>query len=276
MERTWVGLLLLTLHLLCCCHGAAALSQSDTECLNQKCGNVRVSYPFKLDDMDNCPSFSPSFSLHCKQGELYLTNMSYNDASVDMRILHFDTNNLTLDATGFGSSPMNDSCLSPTSTFSSLILPTSFPFPSPFVISDDNLFGSFGCFTGIFIGIDSTSETDLRSVVLGGCSVLCRDDKYPDCEGHTCCVSSRGQGASIREVVYYVNPSPFIRNDTSPDVNTECHTMYAIIFHRNYSDFSKKTYGIKLNGHCHQTKLNPFQISRELLTLHAQITPTSL
>ncbi|MCO5556157.1 hypothetical protein L7F22_009701 [Adiantum nelumboides] len=253
MERTGVGLLVLTLHLLRCCHGAV-LSQRNTECLKQTCGTVSVSYPFKLNGMDNCPSFSPFFNLHCKQGvQLYLTNMTYNNASVDVRILHLDTNNLIVDATALGSSPMtpspngNGSCLSATE-FSSLSLPT---FPSPFFISDDNLFGSFGCSMGILIGAEllrnaSNSEPYLRTVELGGCSVLCPgDEKNPECGGHTCCVSNLGQGTSFRGVIYYVYPSSFITN-TSFDDNAECQSMYATVFHPNYSDFSNKTYGINL------------------------------
>ncbi|MCO5575997.1 hypothetical protein L7F22_029804 [Adiantum nelumboides] len=184
MERNWVGLLvLITLHLLCCCHGAA-LSQSDPlKCLKQTCGNVSVSYPFKLDGMDNCSSFAPLFSLQCKQGDqLYLTNMTYNDTNVDVRILHLDTNNLIVDATGLASFPTifspngNGSCL-PATDFSSLVVPID-PFSSPFFISDDNLFGSFGCSLGFFMGVDvhlnaSASEPDVSSVELGGCSVLC-------------------------------------------------------------------------------------------------------
>ncbi|MCO5576992.1 hypothetical protein L7F22_030813 [Adiantum nelumboides] len=71
------------------------------------------------------------------------------------------------------------------------------------------------------------------------------EEKNPKCGGHICCVSNLGQGTSFRGVVYYVAQSPFI-SDTSFDANIECHTMYATVFHPNYSDFSKKSHGIKL------------------------------
>ncbi|MCO5575999.1 hypothetical protein L7F22_029806 [Adiantum nelumboides] len=143
----------------------------------------------------------------------------------------------------------NGSCL-PATDVSSLAVPID-PFSFPFFISDDNLFGSFGCSMGILLGADllrnaSTSEIHVRSVELGGCSVLCpSEEKYPDCGGHTCCVSNLGQGTAFREVFYYVDQSQFITN-TSFDANIECHTMYATVFHPNYSDFSKKRYGIEL------------------------------
>ncbi|MCO5594061.1 hypothetical protein L7F22_048082 [Adiantum nelumboides] len=201
--------------------------------------------------MDNCPSFSHLFNLHCKQGDqLYLTNVTYNNAPVDMKILHLDKNYLIVDATALGSSPKtpspngNGSCVSANGG-SSLWLPS---LPSgPFVISDDNRFGSFGCSMGVFAGAElvhnaSTSEPDVSRVELGGCAVLCPS---PKCDGHTCCVANLSQGTSFRGVFYEVTPSSIITN--SPfDANAECQSLYATVFHPNYSDFSNKTYGIKL------------------------------
>ncbi|KAI5055556.1 hypothetical protein GOP47_0029077 [Adiantum capillus-veneris] len=204
--------------------------------------------------MDNCPSFSSFFHLHCKEGgELYLTNMTYNDAIMDMRVVHLDAHSLIVDVTRLGSSPMvsspngNGSCLSTTEP-SSLALPA---FPSPFIISDDNLFGSFGCSMGILIGVEflhnaSTSEHNLRSVEVGGCFVICPGDNMnPECGGRTCCVSRLGRGTSFRGVIYYVSPSAFIMN-TSFDASIECGTMHTTLFHPNYSDFSRETYGMNL------------------------------
>ncbi|MCO5576991.1 hypothetical protein L7F22_030812 [Adiantum nelumboides] len=106
--------------------------------------------------------------------------------------------------------------------------------------------------SSIFLGFEfplfnaSYSELDERDEQLGGCSVLCpSEEKNPKCGGQTCCVSNLGPGTSFREVVYFVAQSQSITN-TSFDANIECHTMYATVFHPNYSDFSKKSYGIKL------------------------------
>ncbi|MCO5557485.1 hypothetical protein L7F22_011050 [Adiantum nelumboides] len=180
--------------------------------------------------------------------------MTYNNATVDMKILHLDKNYLIVDATALGSSPRtpstngNGSCV-PANEESSLSLPS---FPSgPFVISDDNQFGSFGCSIGVFAGAElvhnaSTSEPDASRVEVGGCAVLCPSDvKNPKCDGHTCCVTNLSQGTSFRGVSYYVTPSSIITN--SPfDANAECQSLYATVFHPSYRDFSNNTYGIKL------------------------------
>ncbi|MCO5575646.1 hypothetical protein L7F22_029449 [Adiantum nelumboides] len=113
--------------------------QQKPGCLNQTCGGIKVSYPFKLENATDCPSFSSSFELECDTHTGYLLFKKANDTSgpLSLRVLALAADSIALDVTSI----IIAMKLTPNGTYcdgelKALGLP---PFPYPYVFSDESL-----------------------------------------------------------------------------------------------------------------------------------------
>ena len=122
----------------------------------------------------------------------------------------------------------------------------------PYVISDENKFGSFGCSLGTLYSSDvAGNSTDLDysdHAAVGGCSVLLPDNRNnPDCGNRTCCVASLPPAADLhlRAAVYVTGYTFFNINETAPECSN-CSNNYAALFYPNSTDFNDSAFPIKI------------------------------
>ncbi|MCO5575644.1 hypothetical protein L7F22_029446 [Adiantum nelumboides] len=238
--------------------------QQKSGCLNQTCGGIKVSYPFKLENATDCPSFSSSFELECdthtgyllfKKASMndffFLLNNSHSSRPLSLRVLALAADSIALDVT----STVIAMKLTPNGTYcdgdiKTLVLP---PFPHPYVFSDENSLGGFGCpyailATANLAGTDSSlsvnSTPGFKDAAVGGCDVLCPGgDNNPECGNEKCCVFHWSRGSFPRILVYGAARSYISAATYKPET---CSSNYATLFHPNYTNFQSQKYGIKL------------------------------
>ncbi|KAI5078670.1 hypothetical protein GOP47_0006341 [Adiantum capillus-veneris] len=245
--------------LLCVRLVITAQQQQQAACLNQTCGGIKVSYPFKLANATGCPSFSSFFELECDPLNGYLL---FNKASlgtsanatadlISLRVLALANNSIILDVT----STMVTMKLTPNGTLcdgdlKSLLLPS---FPSPYVFSDENQFGGFGCAYGVLVianpagnntSFPANISASFTDVSLGGCDMLCPSGgNNAECGHNQCCVFHWPRGSFPRWTLYAAERSLLSAATYDPE---SCSSNYATLFHPNYTDFDSQKYGIKL------------------------------
>ncbi|KAI5078671.1 hypothetical protein GOP47_0006342 [Adiantum capillus-veneris] len=226
--------------------------QQQAACLNQTCGGIKVSYPFKLANATGCPSFSSFFELECDPLNGYLLFNKEANATADLispRVLALANNSIFLDVT----STMVTMKLNGTrcdGDLKSLLLPS---FPSPYVFSDENQFGGFGCAYGVLTIADpagnntsfpaniSAGFTDLS---LGACDMVCPSGgNNPKCGHNQCCVFHWPRGSFPRWTLYAAERSLLSAATYDPE---SCSSNFATLFHPDYTDFDSRKYGIKL------------------------------
>ena len=122
----------------------------------------------------------------------------------------------------------------------------------PYVISDENQFGSFGCTEGILATSDiSGNSTYLASsdhLAIGGCSVLFPDNlNNPDCGNRTCCVASLPPATDlhVRYASYSLLYSILDINKTAPECSV-CSNNYVSLFYPNLTYFDNSSFPIKI------------------------------
>ena len=202
------------------------LAAADSACLDS-CGSITdIRFPFSVvsnltSPLDpSCPSSymnNPYLRLFCNQtqGKLYVRpqGSDYFKPLVVMSI-HNDSLIAQNFVTNMGVAemiPAPDEFTCNASYRSALSLP---PVGiGPYVLSDENKFGSFGCTLGIVEMSDHTNHNGNYStpnyydhVVVGGCAVLLPTNrKNADCGNHTCCVASLPSASDLhlRYASYY-------------------------------------------------------------------------
>ncbi|MCO5609975.1 hypothetical protein L7F22_064210 [Adiantum nelumboides] len=232
-------------------------AQHQQDCMHQACGGIKVSYPFKLQNATGCPSFSSSFELQCDphSGYLLLNKESVNGTAgpVSLRVLALSNDGMHLDVT----STLVTMKLTPNGTYcdgdlANLALP---PFPSPYVFSDENRLGGFGCAYAVLVlaswtGKNTTfsvnGSSDIKDMALGGCDVLCRPAgavDNPECGNLKCCVFHLPHGSFPRLIIYGTARSFISAAKYEPET---CFSNYATLFHPDFTDFHQQRYGLKL------------------------------
>ncbi|MCO5555040.1 hypothetical protein L7F22_008580 [Adiantum nelumboides] len=256
MRSGLAPLMTFTVLVLLCGRLLLSAQQQKPGCLNQTCGGIKVSYPFKLENATDCPSFSSSFELECDThtGYLLFKKASLNDTSgpaLSLRVLALAADSISLDVT----STIVAMKLTPNVTYCDGDIKTLFlpPFPYPYVFSDENRLGGFGCAYAVLVtanpaGNNSFSSVNstlgIKDVAVGGCDVLCPGgDNNPECGNEKCCVFRWSRGSFPRGVLYGAVRSYISATTYKPET---CTSNYATLFHPDYTNFQSQKYGIKL------------------------------
>ena len=141
----------------------------------------------------------------------------------------------------------------------------------PYVISDENKFGSFGCTMAVLSTtdlIDQTSNDNALDysdhVAVGGCSVLLPNNqtnsgcaKNSDCANRSCTASlPLASDLHLRYTSYSTTNSLIVTRVThvnhyssrsgAPVPECDCSNNYATLFHQESTDFENRLYGIKI------------------------------
>ena len=124
----------------------------------------------------------------------------------------------------------------------------------PYVISDENKFGSFGCSLGTLEMSDLTIyngsyliPTYYDHVVVGGCAVLLPINRNnADCGNHTCCVATLPPVSDLhlRYAAYSADYSNYGADPKTPEC--VCSNNYATLFHPESTDFDNRLYRIRI------------------------------
>ena len=225
------------------------------------CGNItNIRFPFSLNNSLSgvdpaCPSSymnNPYLRLFCNhtQGKLYALQNS-NLTSLEVISIHNDSLIVRLAGpSNMGRAEMSSNGSNCTdSETTRIVLPAG-----PYVISDENKFGSFGCTLGTLEMSDSIdyNVSDQFSnyydhVVVGGCAVLLPENQNnSECGNHTCCVASLPSVSDLhlRYASYHAYYSDYGINSTYEEC--KCSNNYATLFHPEYTDFDNRLYQIKI------------------------------
>ncbi|KAI5065190.1 hypothetical protein GOP47_0019885 [Adiantum capillus-veneris] len=245
-------------------HSPSSCAQfaSPADCVSQKCGEIAVRYPFAILELQECPSFSPYFRLHCDASS---NKLFINTSHVHVQVTHITSDSLIVDASTFRA------------TFNTTFAPNTCngtgsssiylePYPSPFVISNDNLFAGFGCSLALLISAkvsrqESTlaptpaepqllAEEDedgtgyngahLDNIRVTGCISPCVGSN-PDCGNRTCCTSSLPLQSTPRYASLGIQTFPYLSGTCDPKVS------FSTFFHPNYTEFKDDSFQLKLN-----------------------------
>ena len=249
--------ILLTMFLLC----MAVPSAADAASCNSSCGNItNIRFPFSLNNNiwpvdPSCPSSymdNPYLRLFCNEteGKLYALHDS-DFSTLEVISIHNDSLIVRIADDNIGRAEMisNGSSCTQSDNKGILLPPVE---TGPYVISDENKLGSFGCTQGSFTTSDVTGNaTDLfysDHATVGGCSVLLRDNRNnPECGNHTCCLASLPPTADLhlRYASFYASYSFFDINRTDPECSN-CSNNYAALFYPNSTDFNDSAFPIKI------------------------------
>ena len=242
------------------------VAAANSACVNS-CGNItNIGFPFSVNNSlsgvdPSCPSSymdNPYLRLFCDQaeGKLYMyppTNDYFN--TLEVISIHNDSLIAQNFVTNMGRAemiPAPDELTCNASDRAALALP---PVGiGPYVISDENKFGSFGCSLGTLEMSDLTNyngsyliSSYYDHVVVGGCAVLLPINRNnTDCGNHTCCVASLPSVSDLhlRYASYHAYYSDYGINSTYEEC--KCSNNYATLFHPEYTDFDNGLYQLKI------------------------------
>ena len=243
------------------------VSASASASCKRSCGNITdIRFPFSVNNSlsgvdPSCPSSymdNPYLRLFCDQaeGKLYMyppTNDYFN--TLEVISIHNDSLIAQNFVTNTGRAemiPAPDELTCNASDRAALLLP---PVGiGPYVISDENKFGSFGCTLGTLEMSDLTKYNGsylipsyYDHVVVGGCAVLLPENRNnTDCGNHTCCVATLPPVSDLhlRYAAYYAYYSGYGINTKTEEC--KCSNNYATLFHPEYTDFDNRLYQIKI------------------------------
>ena len=244
----------------------------------RSCGNINnISFPFSVNNSlsgvdPSCPSTymdNPYLRLFCNhtEGKLYampdpvytepesqLTRLEVTSIRNDSLIVRVATQNMDV-AQMTPVVPGTDSnCSGSDRTW--VLLPLF--GPGPYVISDDNKFGAFGCTMGTIYMSDiidhKTNDTIVDyydQSVMRGCSVVLPDNlNNSDYSKHTCCVASLPPASDLRlryasyTADAYETQNLFGINVTDPECM--CSKNYAALYHPNFTDLDNRLFQMKI------------------------------
>ena len=253
--------LLLILLLLLLITNIVAAAVDSASC-KKSCGSItNIGFPFSLNNSlsgidPSCPSSymdNPNFQLFCNhtEGKLYALE---NSEFTTLEVISIENDSLIVrvaDPSNMGRAemtPNGSNCTGGQTNF--ILLP---PVQTgPYVISDENKLGSFGCTEGVLKTSDvSGNSTDLYfsdHAAVGGCSVLFPDNRNnPECGNRTCCIASLPPAADlhVRYAFYGASYSFFEFNATDPECSV-CSNNYASLFYPNSTDFDDSSFPIKI------------------------------
>ena len=233
---------------------------ADSACV-AACGSIiNISFPFSLNHSlsgvdSSCPSSymnNPYLRLFCNEteGKLYALHDS-DFSTLEVISIHNDSLIVRIADDNMGRAEMTPNEFNCTdSDITHIVLP---PVGiGPYVISDENKFGSFGCTVGTLYTSDvagnSTHFDYSDHAAVGGCSVLLPDNRHnPECGNRTCCLASLPPTADLhlRYASFYASYSFFDINRTDPECSN-CSNNYAALFYPNSTDFNDSAFPIKI------------------------------
>ena len=220
----------------------------------------------------SCPSTymdNPYLQLFCDQaeGKLYampdpvythpdsqLTRLQVISIHADSLIVQVATQNMDVAKMAPVHPATDSNCTA--SNWSWVLLP---PLGTgPYVISDDNKFGSFGCTIGTIYMSDIIDHKPNDTLVdyydqsvAGGCSVVLLDNlNNSDCSNHTCCVASLPPASDLhlRYASYsadtHETQNLFGVNLTDPECM--CSKNYAALYHPDFTDLDNRLFQMKI------------------------------
>ena len=244
----------------------------------RSCGNItNISFPFSLNNSvsgvdPSCPSTymdNPYLQLFCDQaeGKLYampdpvythpdsqLTRLQVISIRNDSLIVRVATQNMDVAKMAPVHPATDSNCTA--SNWSWVLLP---PLGTgPYVISDDNKFGSFGCTIGTIYMSDIIDHKPNDTLVdyydqsvMRGCSVVLPDNlNNSDYSKHTCCVASLPPASDLRlryasyTADAYETQNLFGVNATDPQCM--CSKNYAALYHPNFTDLDNRLFQMKI------------------------------
>ena len=241
----------------------AASSASDSPQCMGSCGSItNIRFPFSLNNNiwpvdPSCPSSymdNPYLQLFCNEteGKLYALHEISNFTTLEVMSIHNDSLIVRIADGNMGRAEMtgNESnCTMNEATPTILLPPVGI---GPYVISDENKFGSFGCTVGTLYTSDvagnSTHFDYSDHAAVGGCSVLLPDNRHnPECGNRTCCLASLPPATDLhlRAAVYVTGYTFFNINETAPECSN-CSNNYAALFYPNSTDFDDRSFPIKI------------------------------
>ena len=234
-----------------------ALAASDSAPCNSSCGNItNISFPFILNnslsgvDPSFCPSSSymdnPNFQLFCDHAEDKLYALYQSNDSTTLEVISIHNDSLIV---GFANSTANMLAVSGES-YCNESETSGLSLPAEYTISDENMFGSFGC----TIGVLSTSNLDYDHVENGGCSVLLPENRNnTKCGNRTCCVASlpSASDGGLQYAYYFTTYTPYPYDGLSVNITSlpeclMCSDNYATLFHPDFTDFDTPDFRIKV------------------------------
>ena len=252
------SILLLLLLLL---HTTNIVAAADSASCQWSCGSItNISFPFSLNNSlspvdPSCPSSymdNPSFQLFCNEteGKLYALQNS-NFTTLEVISIENDSLIVRVADPSMGRAEMTPNGSDCTDSYTTYILLPPVQ-TGPYVISDENQFGSFGCTMGVLTTSDVSGNSSYLAysdhAAVGGCSVLLPDNrKNPDCGNRTCCVASLPPATDLhlRYAFYYTSYSFLNINKTDPECSV-CSDNYASLFYPNLTDFEDNSFPIKI------------------------------
>ena len=251
----------------------AASSASDSPQCMGSCGSItNIRFPFSLNNNiwpvdPSCPSSymdNPYLQLFCNEteGKLYALHnrdFFYNTSQVtnlEVKSIHTDSLIIGVDVAKMPPLVPGTDLNCNYSDVTWVMLP---PFGTgPYVISDDNKFGSFGCTIGTIYMSDIIDHKPNDTLVdyydqsvTGGCSVVLPDNlNNSDCRKHTCCVASLPPASDLRlryasyTADAYETQNLFGVNLTDPECM--CSKNYAALYHPGSTDIDNRVFQIKI------------------------------
>ena len=185
------------------------------------------------------------------EGKLYALHQSRNLTRLEEIAIHNANLIVQVANPGMGRAEMTpDGSKCTDSRTTDILLP---PVETgPYVISDENKFGSFGCTLGSFTTSDVTGNSAVLyysdHAAVGGCSVLLPDNRNnPECGNRTCCLASLPPAADLhlRYAMYFTSYTIVNINETAPECSN-CSNNYAALFYPNATDFNDSALPIKI------------------------------
>ena len=253
---------------------------------NSSCGSfANIGFPFSLKnslygvDRSSCPSSfmnNPYLNLFCNEteGKLYALHEDMNFTPLEVIHIHDDSLIVRIAADDMGLATMTSQASSCSdSPKTEILLPPV--GTGPYIISDENKFGSFGCSLGtlelsdaIDYNVSDGFANYYDHVVVGGCAVLLPiDQNNTDCGNHTCCVATLPPVSDLhlRFAAYSADYSYYGTNTKAPEC--VCSNNYAALFHPESTDFDNRLYRIKITWALpviiNDTTSDPTSVGRE-------------
>ena len=252
---------------------SAAAAAEISACLDS-CGSItNISFPFSVsNNLTSCSSpymNNPYLHLLCNQteGKLYaLPDPVYTERDSQLtrlEVISILTDSLIVEIAtedkGISQMVPDEFNCSDDTTERALVLPTI--GKGPYILSDENKFGSFGCTMGVLSTSDLIDQLSNETsngtyvdyfdrVVGGGCSVLLPQNQVnADCGNHMCCVASLPPSSELhlRYANYYTSYADTTLsgfNLTGPECN--CSNNYATLFHSEFTDFERRLFRLKI------------------------------
>ena len=247
---------------------------SDSSACVATCGSIKnISFPFSLTNSvpplkASCPSSymdNPYLQLFCNhtEGKLYAlqnSNFILNASQItklEVKSIHTDSLIIGVDVAKMPPLVPGTDLNCNYSDVTWVMLP---PFGTgPYVISDENKFGGFGCTMGTIYMSDIIDRKPNDTLVdyydqsvTGGCTVLLPDNRNNrECENHTCCVSllPRASELRLRFAYYFADPyqnyeNLFGINVTDPEC--KCSRSYVVLYHPDFTDIDNRVFHIKI------------------------------